>query len=378
MPSPSPDQSLQTEAAGPARERLEKPTLVYPYPAPPEPGKSIELAPGVVWMRMPMPGRLDHINVWGLQDGDNSAGTGSAGNGWAVVDCGLHTDETVAAWRALFASAQGQGPLTRVLITHMHPDHIGAAGWLVKKFDCRLWMTQLEYLNCRVLTADTGREAPLDGVSFFHRAGWSDAAIEGYQAKFGNFGKRIFALPQSYRRIVDGEEIRIGAHTWRVVVGNGHSPEHACFYCPDLKLLISGDQVLPKISSNVSVHPTEPDADPMREWLESIEKIKRQVPDDVLVLPSHNDCFRGLHARLDYLAASQHRTLDRLKKTLQTKKRAIDVFVALFGRAITEADTGVFGLATGEGIACLNYEMHRGEISRTVDDSGVAWYQVRN
>ena len=374
MSFPSPDQSLQAdpaEACEPAsrsRERLEKPTLVYPFAAAPEPGKTLEIVPGVVWMHMPMPGRLDHINVWGLQDGER---------GWAVVDTGLHTDETVAAWRSVFASTAGEsGTLTRLLITHMHPDHIGMAGRLVKKFDCRLWMTQLEYLNCRVLCADTGREAPPDALLFYRRAGWSEAAIESYQTRFGNFGKNIFALPQSYRRIVDGEAIKIGQHTWRVIVGTGHSPEHACFYCPDLKLFISGDQVLPKISSNVSVHPTEPDADPMRDWLESIEKIKRLVPDDVLVLPSHHDCFRGLHARLDYLAASQLRTLDRLRRTLRERKRAIDVFVALFGRAIDAADSSLLNLATGEGIACLNYLLHRGEISRTLDDAGVAWYQV--
>lgn len=346
------------------REKLDKPTLVYPFKTPPEVGKVIEVAPGVVWMRMPLPMLLNHINVWGLEDS----------NGWAVVDTGMKTDETLAAWRELFRNAIEQRPLTRVFGTHMHPDHIGMAGWLTRKFDCRLWMTQLEYLNCRVLTADTGRDAPEDGVTFYRRAGWSSAAIENYQARFGNFGKYIHALPESYRRIKDGEEIRIGANTWRVIVGTGHSPEHACLYCADLKLLISGDQVLPRISSNVSVHPTEPDADPMRDWLESLAKIKREVPDDVLVLPSHNDCFRGLHARLDFLAASQERTLDRLRKTLGEPKRAVDVFAALFGRSIDETDDDLLIMATGESLACLNYLMHRGEVRREIDESGVARY----
>jgi glyoxylase-like metal-dependent hydrolase (beta-lactamase superfamily II) len=237
-------------------------------------------------------------------------------------------------------------------------------------------MTRLEYLNCRVLTADTGREAPDDGVTFFHRAGWTDASIENYRARFGNFGKRIHALPDSYRRISDGEVIRIGAHDWRIIVGTGHSPEHGCLYCPELKLLISGDQVLPRISSNVSVHPTEPDEDPMRDWLASLDKLKREVPDDVLVLPAHNECFRGLHARLDYLAATQQRALQRLSKSLTEPKRAIDVFGALFARAIGEADTGLLSLATGESLACLNHLMHRGEVSRQVDDNGVAWYRA--
>ena len=350
-----------------AREKLEKPTLLYPFAAPPAVGKVIEVAPGVVWMRMPLPIVLNHINVWGLEDG----------NGWAVVDTGMKTDETLTAWREIFANTTEHRPLTRVFGTHMHPDHIGMAGWLTRKFNCSLWMTQLEYLNCRVLTADTGREAPEDGVTFYRRAGWSDEAIEKYQARFGNFGKRIHALPESYRRIRDGEEIRIGANIWRVIVGTGHSPEHACLYCAELKLLISGDQVLPRISSNVSVHPTEPDADPMDEWLASLAKVKREVPDDVLVLPAHNDCFRGLHARLDYLATSQERTLDRLRKTIQKPKRVVEVFTALFGRSIDATDASLLNLATGESVACLNYLLHRGEVKRELDSTGVAWYQMR-
>lgn len=355
-----------TRSAAP-RDRLEKPALIYPFKTPPATGKVLKVAPGVVWMRMPLPMILNHINVYGIED--------SAG--WAAVDTGMGTEETLAAWRELFANATDRRPLTRVFVTHMHPDHVGMTGWLTRKFNCRLWMTRLEYLNCRVLVADTLRDAPDDGVTFYRRAGWSDASIETYRARFGTFGKRIHALPDSYRRIVDGEEIRIGANTWRVIVGTGHSPEHACLYCAELKLLVSGDQVLPRISSNVSVYPTEPDADPMHDWLESLAKIRREVPDDVLVLPSHNDCFRGLHARLDHLAASQERTLSLLRHSLEQPKRAIDVFAALFGRSIGETDPGLLNLATGESIACLNYLTHRGEVRQTFDAAGVAWYQLK-
>ena len=349
-------------------DKLDKPILTYPFESRPNPGESIEVAPGVVWIRMPLPMMLDHINLWGIQDND----------GWAVVDTGMRTEETLTAWRSLFAAAPDQRPLTRVFVTHMHPDHIGMAGWLTRKFNCRLWMTRLEYMNCRVLVADTGREAPDDGIQFYQRAGWNDASIEAYRARFGNFGKRIHALPDSYRRMVDGEQIRIGPHDWTVVVGTGHSPEHACLYSPALKLLISGDQVLPRISSNVSVHPTEPDANPMHDWLESLAKIKRLVPDDVLVLPSHNDCFRGLHARLDYLINSQLRILNRLRASLRERKRAIDVFGSLFGRAINAQDSSLLNMATGESLACINYLVQRGEVSRTIDDAGVAWYQHRH
>lgn len=342
--------------------------LDYPFDAPPPPGETLEVAPGVLWLRMPLPFALDHINLWAISDGP----------GWAVVDTGIRSDETIAIWRRQFANAPDPRPLSRVFITHMHPDHIGMAGWLTRKFDCKLWMTRLEYLTCRVLVSDTGREAPADAVAFYRRAGWGDAAIESYRARFGNFGKHIYCLPDSYRRIQDGEEIRIGEHLWRVIVGSGHSPEHACLYCPDLKVLISGDQVLPRISSNVSVYPIEPEADPMDDWYLSLAKLAREVPDDVLVLPAHNECFRGLHARLAQLAHGQDRTFERLRGELVEPRRAIDVFAALFGRPIREsADPMLLGLATGESLACLNHLMHRDEVVRSFDDDGVAWYRLK-
>jgi glyoxylase-like metal-dependent hydrolase (beta-lactamase superfamily II) len=340
--------------------------LTYPFETPLVAGPALEIAPGVLWLRMPLPFALNHINLWALDDGD----------GWAVVDTGICNEVTAAAWRAQFASSPDKRPLTRVFVTHMHPDHIGMAGWLTRKFKCRLWTTRLEYMSCRVLMSDTGREAPPDGVEFYRRAGWSDAAIETYTARFGNFGKHIHSLPDSYRRIQDGEEILIGAHRWRVIVGTGHSPEHACLYCPDLKLLISGDQVLPRISSNISVFPLEPEADPMQDWLESLAKLKRAVPDDVLVLPSHNECFRGLHARLDHLSQAQVRAFERLRRALREPKRAVDVFSALFAREIRESNVSLLSMATGESVACLNYLLRRSEVRRDIDEHGAAWYRL--
>jgi len=226
------------------------------------------------------------------------------------------------------------------------------------------------------MVSDSGREAPPDAIDFYHRAGWGPAAIEAYRARFGNFGKHIHPLPDSFRRLEDGQELMIGQHAWRVIIGTGHSPAHACLYCPALKLLISGDQVLPRISSNVSVYPTEPDADPMRGWLESLAKVRREVPDDVLVLPAHNECFRGLHARIDALARGQERSLDRLRRSLREPRRAIDVFGALFARPIGETDMPLLGMATGESLACLNYLLWRGDAVGTADADGVMWYRM--
>lgn len=343
---------------------LVKPTLEYPFEAPPERARMMEVAPGVHWIRMPLPFALDHINLWAIEDGE----------GWALVDTGVRNEETMLVWRELLADSMGGKPITRVLVTHMHPDHVGMAGWLTRNFGPSLWMTRLEYLTCRVMVSDSGREAPPEALNFYRRAGWSDAALEAYRVRFGNFGNQIHPLPDGFTRLFDSQELNIGAHRWRVVVGNGHSPEHACLYCPELKVLISGDQVLPRISSNVSVHPTEPNANPMADWLDSLSKLKREIPGDVLVLPSHNECFRGLHARLDYLAASQDRALSRLLDLLRTPHRAVDVFGALFGRPIAQTQMSLLRMATGESIACLNYLVHRGVVQKEIRADGVAWY----
>lgn len=336
--------------------------LIYPLKSPPAPGESVQAAPGVLWLRMQLPMALNHINVWALADG----GT------WTVVDTGMQTTETAAAWHSALSGALGGRPVGRVICTHMHPDHIGMAGWLTRRFDCPLWITRLEYLTCRMLAADTGREPPADAVRFYRAVGWDAEAIEDYKARFGGFGKRIYALPDSFRRMTDGDEIEIGGRIWRAVVGRGHSPEHLCLHCPELALMISGDQVLPRITSNVSVFPTEPEADPLADWLASIADIARRVPDDVLVLPSHNEPFKGLHARLGQLGAWHEEVLGRLRETLRQPKRAIDVFDVMFRRRV---DLGLLSFATGEALAHLNCLIHRRQAVRELDAAGIAWYR---
>ena len=343
---------------------VDKQGLSYPCGQGPALGSAKEVAPGVWWIRMPLPFSLDHINLWALREGD----------GWALVDTGIWSTDTAAAWRQLFADVF-HGPVTRVFVTHMHPDHIGMAGWLTRKFACRLWISRLEYLTCRALSVDTGREAPDDAIAFYQRAGWNEEAVETYRTRFGGFGKLIYALPDSYRRLHDGEDITIGEHRWRVVMGTGHSPEHACLYCPDLKLLISGDQVLPGISSNVSVFPAEPDANPLADWLGSLDKLQAAIADDVLVLPSHNQPFLGLHRRIGALRESEWRSLERLRTALQQPRRVVDLYEALFSRPVG-ADNMQMSLATGETMAHLNYLLAQDEARKSMDADGCAWYQM--
>jgi len=346
-------------------EVLEKdaPTaLTYTLQPAPEPGQAVAIAPVVYWLRMRLPVALNHINLWALEDGE----------GWTLVDTGMQTPETAAAWQSVFSRPLAARPVKRVICTHMHPDHIGMAGWLTRRFDCQLWTSRLEYLTCRVLVADTGREAPADAIRFYHAAGWDAEAVEHYKARFGGFGKMVYTLPDSYRRIVDGEDLKIGSFLWRAVVGRGHSPEHVCLHCPELRILISGDQVLPRISSNVSVFPTEPDADPLTEWLESLASIKHRVSNDVLVLPSHHEPFYGLHTRLEQLIRGHEETLLRLHQKLIEPQRAVDVFSILFRRQVSRE---LLTMATGESLAHLNCLIRRELAVKQIDDSGVAWYR---
>jgi glyoxylase-like metal-dependent hydrolase (beta-lactamase superfamily II) len=337
------------------------PRLVYPFKDKPAPGTTVEVAPGIRWVRMPMPFVLTHINLWLLEDGD----------GWTLVDTGLDIPDTRANWERVFATELGGRPITRVLCTHLHPDHIGLAGWMCARWNAPLWMSRTDYLMSRVLIEDTGRPAPEEGVGFYRAAGYSQEALELYKQRFGSFGRVISPLPQSYRRLVDGERFTIGEHEWEVVVGRGHAPEHACLYCRDMGVFVSGDQILPRISSIVSVFPTEPLANPLADWLESCRALKKVLSDDDLVLPAHNEPFRGAPLRLEQLIEEHALKLDSLYSFITEPKRAVDTFEALFKRRI---DADSYSMATGEALAHLRWLEAEGKVSRTRDAAGVDWY----
>ena len=337
--------------------------LQYPFGrrASPPAGKLQPIAEGVYWARFPMPMALDHINLWLLEDGA----------GWTVVDTGLALAETRDIWAALFDGALGGRPLTRVICTHMHPDHVGLAGWLCERFGCDLWMSRAEYFMCRSLVADTGRPAPRAALDFYRRAGYSEDQLEHYRQRFGFFGQAVSPLPERYRRLVDLQTLNIGGRYWQLMEGSGHSPEHICLYCPALKLLISGDQVLPRITPNVSVFPTEPEGDPLKDWLRSSARLRERLPEGLLVLPSHEAPFVGLHTRLSQLLEGHKADLNALFEHLRQPRRAVDCFAALFQRDI---DSASLGLATGETLAHLHCLLGRRRIRRTQDQDGVYWY----
>ena len=355
--SKAPDASLADHHAS----RTGHKGIDYPFgERAPEPGELIEVAPGVGWARLPVPGPLKHINVWAVADGD----------GVALVDTGLPLDASREAWRALFEGALAGRTITRVIVTHMHPDHLGLAGWLTRKFGVRLWMTRGEYLTARMLVADARPEPPEDAVALWRGAGWDDDRIAAAVAKgWSMFARGVHRMPDGYVRVRNGD--RLG--DWRAVVGSGHSPEHLCLVDDARGVMISGDQVLPRISSIVSVSITEPDADPLAEWLESLARFRAELPADLLVLPAHGSPFTGLHARLEALIAGHEKQLARLEERLRAApRRAVDCFGVMFARAITP---DLLGMATGETLAHLIHLEKRGRAARE-DRDGVWWWRA--
>ena len=339
-------------------------SIVYEFGFKPEIGEAREILPGLKWLRLPLPFMLGHINVWLLKDG----------GGWAIVDTGINSEITRRTWKKLFSGPLSNAPVSRVLVTHLHPDHVGCAGWLCESFDVELYMTRDEYLLCRILVSDTGMPAPKEGQRFYRAAGFAREDMSRYIEMFGGFGKAVARLPQSYHRLQEDHPIQIGEFQWHIITGHGHSPEHACLYSPRLNVLISGDQILPTISPNISVFPTEPMANPLEGWFDSLHRIKTLLPDDVLVLPSHGKPFRGVKGRLNALIDEHQAGLDQLRRVCHKPQRAVDVFPSLFKSKIT--DTNLM-MATGEAVAHLNYLLYAGEVGITTDESGVRWYQTR-
>ena len=322
----------------------------------------IELADGLGWTRSPVPGSLNHINLWLLEDE----------GGVAIVDTGLNIPPAREAWEAVFAGPLAGRTVTRVICTHFHPDHLGLAGWLAERFGVRLWMTRGEWLFGRMLTTDVRETPPAEAFAYWRAAGWEEERIAGEAAKgWGRFAAMVSPIPVAMVRLQDGDEVQVGARTWRVVTGSGHSPEHACLVDDEAKLMIAGDQVLPRITSNVSLSLSEPEGDPLGEWLASIAKL-RKLPGDLLVLPAHGEPFTGLHARLDALADGHKGRLDALEEHLAEPKRAVDCFSVLFGRKI---DDSLYGLATGEAMAHLRHLEVTGRAVREVR-VGAHWYRA--
>ncbi len=336
-----------------------------PFPVPPVPGEAIEIAEGVLWLRLPLPMKLDHVNIYALDEGD----------GWTVIDTGFDTRRSRAALEAALAGPLGGRKVRRVVVTHHHPDHVGLAGWLIQRFDAPLLMPRTAWLMARMLTLDEQPQVVPEVARFWRRAGMEPAILEKRLAERPfNFADVVHPLPLGFIRLKEGERITLGGRRWIVRMGDGHAPEHATFWEEGGDLVIGGDQLLPSISPNLGVYATEPEADPVGDWLASCRRFATFAEERHLVLPGHKLPFTGLPMRLSQLTDNHLSALERLRAFLTRPRSAAECFVPIFRREIGE---GEYGLALVEAVAHLNHLLARGEVERTLDPAGVWLFKLR-
>jgi glyoxylase-like metal-dependent hydrolase (beta-lactamase superfamily II) len=319
--------------------------------------------PGLHGVRFALPFALDHVNIWLVEEGDE----------WTVIDAGLADEPTRERWRELRHGVLADRPITRVIATHYHPDHMGLAGWLCVEAGAELWTSRTEWLMARLLAQETSEEWVAAGRRFDHRAGLDAQLIEERAARGNLYRRRVVPPPASFRRLRHGDRLRLAGSEWEVIVGRGHAPEMLCLFNPEHNVLIAGDQVLPKISPNVSVWPSEPEANPLADFLDSLVPF-RALPEDCLVLPSHGLPFRGLHLRIDQLIGHHHERLDRALDVCATPLMLAEVMPRLFDRAL---DVHQLQFALGESLAHLNYLIEQGQLDRQLDADGRLRYCAR-
>ncbi|MBN3856001.1 MBL fold metallo-hydrolase [Paraburkholderia sp. Ac-20340] len=344
--------------------------LDYPFADTlPDSGIAFDVAPGVKWLRMPLPFVLDHINLWLLRDEIDGQ------PGWTVVDCGITDDTIKAHWEKVFDSQLEGLPVLRVLVTHSHPDHIGLAHWICaggdkKRWDVRLWTTLGEYMSAAVLASGNGSNAGGEGAArHFARHGVTDeASLDQLRTRRNYYSNLVPALPSQYRRLRDADVVKIGGRDWRVVTGFGHSPEHCALLCEQTGVLISGDMVLPRISTNVSVFDMEPEGNPLGLYLESLGRYETMAA-DTLVLPSHGKPFRGVRTRIAQLREHHvARLAEVLEACTNAPQSAADIVPLMFKRKL---DMHQLTFAMGEALAHLHLLWFEGQLTRRIGEDGV-------
>ncbi|MDF1803277.1 MBL fold metallo-hydrolase [Thalassovita sp.] len=336
----------------------------YPWDTPPETGAAIEIAEGVLWLRLPLPMALDHVNIYALDEGDS----------WTLIDAGLYSKRSVEIWETLLAGPLKGKPVGRIILTHHHPDHVGMAGWFIER-GAEFWTSRTAYLMSRMLILDVEHKVTPQVQQFWRRAGMSE---EVFQKRLSerpfNFADISYPLPVGFQRVQQGDVIRAGGRDWDVHMGNGHAPEHLTLWSRDDNLVLSGDQILSSISPNIGVHATEPEADPLADWMESCTRLKTLAREDHLVLGGHKLPFTGLPTRMHQLIENHHGGLRRLRKHLAEPRTAAECFPPLFKRKI---DGGTYGLALVEAIAHLNHLYQTGETGRTLREDGAWLWQMK-
>lgn len=335
----------------------------FPFRTPPAPGETLPVAAGIRWLRMPLPFALDHINLWLLDDEIDGRPA------LTIVDTGYGTDNVRTLWEGILDRLSL--PVKQIVVTHFHPDHVGLAQWLSERTGAPVCMTAAEYLTAHAVFHETSGHGTQPMLRQFARHGLDAERLAALEKRSNSYARGVAALPHSYVRLCAGDRLTIGGHLWRIRVGFGHSPEHASLYCADKGVLLSGDMLLPKISTNISVFAVTPGADSLALYLDSLDR-DRELPAETLVLPSHGLPFTGIHNRVAAQHAHHEERLRVLEDACTEPHSAADLLATLFPR---ELDTHQVMFAMGEAIAHLNRLEYAGKIAKCESADGVVRYR---
>jgi len=335
--------------------------MYYPDIVLPEPGSWTEITKGVLWLRMPLPFELDHINLYLVEDND----------GWVVIDTGLGTDTTKALWNTIFDALDK--PITGVIVTHLHPDHVGLAGWIAEKFRVPLYMSQVEYFTARAFTGAKNSDSSWRDEEYYQRAGLPSEQIAALVTGNKGYSHVVSPIPVSYRRLKQGDVLTLNHNTWEVLIGRGHAPEHVCLYSRELGILLSGDHILPHITPNIGVYSTEPEGNTLQDYLSTLLPFT-ELPEKTLVLPAHKRPFVGVKTRVNELIEHHHLHLIALVESCSTPKSVVELLPVLFKRELSGRNI-VFAVA--ECVSHVNYLYFAGKVTRTLSDEGLYLYQSR-
>lgn len=338
--------------------------LTFPFAEPPAPNEVREVAPGILWLRLPLPYRLDHVNIYLLRNG----------NGWTALDSGLGTEDCRNAWEAAVAGPLAGQPLKSLIVTHFHPDHVGLAGWMCERFGLKMAMPRPEYLHSAMIQYAPPSHAEEVFRAFYERHGLSHEVTDIVLSRGHEYLRRTTGVPPSYLRIKHGDVLPVGDRDFQVMTGGGHSLEQAMLHLPADRIFLAADQVIAKISPNVSVHPMEPDLDALGIYLDSLRAIRQAVSNDVLVLPGHGLPFYGLHDRVQELIEHHGARCDDIARACAERALTVaDIVPFVFTRPLDAHQTG---FAFGEVLAHVNHMLGRGELRLETDNQGIDRYRA--
>ncbi len=317
-----------------------------------------QVLPGILMFTLPVDYGIDHVNIYLIRDGE----------GWCLFDTGADCEAARALWLRALAGPLAAG-LTRIIVSHHHPDHLGLAVWLQERTGAPILMRE-EELAVAWQTHVASASDRAYCIDFMRRHG---LAPEAAQQVVGGVlqSNMACAVPERVEPLEAGQTLHIGDHAFDVLVLGGHSIAQICLYEPRLRLLLTGDQLLERITPNIGVWPYG-ETDPLPRYLDSLRIIAGMEIEHVL--PAHHRVYHAGVERAHGLVAHHQRALRKFMARLGAGgMNATELSYAVYG---AQGDPLHGYLAMGETLAHLLWLARSGYVRGEETSAATRWYPV--